>query len=395
MQSFRLDPYLWVHIAGLAALPLLLEICLFGLAVGYPILPPGLEVAVLAAIGIIPVLWMQWQRPFYIFSLLVVALQPEQLTETERRMLRFFRTPLTRLFSLVAPIFLAWALWRLYQVAPVAADFTPIPTRLRIVGLLVAAIAFLASNLFLQVPISALRILLVSPSALDAAEPYAPEQVKQDFTLIGLRVGQLLPKLQPETATPSAPDVTSEATSEASETATESTTTPTAAPTAAPEAEIAEVAEDQGDTEGGQEMATATAETAETAEESAEPESTEPESTEPESIEPKSQESPDSVDQADESDEWDEFEQLEDELEESEAAPEASTVDVAEAELEVEDEFASETASTETSTEQESDIEAADSIDQESDKTELEETELEEAESGETKLAEAEEDQQP
>lgn len=198
MQSFRLDPYLWIHLAGIAALPILLEVCLLGLAVGYPLLPPVLEVAILAAIGIGPILWMQWTRPFYIFSLLAVALQPEKLSDQQRQMLRFFKTPVAKGFTLVAPVVLIWALWQLYKLAPIAADFTPISSQLRLVGLLVAAIAFLACNLFLQVPLSVLHVLLVSPQSVENAEAYPLAEIPQDFTLIGLRIPKILPQLKAE-----------------------------------------------------------------------------------------------------------------------------------------------------------------------------------------------------
>jgi hypothetical protein len=33
-----------------------------------------LEVLLVAGLGIAPVLWMQWQRPFYIFSIVAIAL---------------------------------------------------------------------------------------------------------------------------------------------------------------------------------------------------------------------------------------------------------------------------------------------------------------------------------
>ncbi len=201
MQSFRLDPYLWIHLAGIAALPILLEVCLLGLAVGYPLLPPVLEVAILAAIGIGPILWMQWTRPFYIFSLMAVALQPEKLSDQQRQMLRFFKTPVAKGFTLIAPVVLTWALWQLYKLAPIAADFTPISSQLRLVGLLVAAIAFLACNLFLQVPLSVLHVLLVSPQSVENAEAYPLAEIPQDFTLIGLRIPKILPQLKAEPKT--------------------------------------------------------------------------------------------------------------------------------------------------------------------------------------------------
>ena len=61
------DPYLWIHLAGLATVPLWLDIGLAGLAVGDPVVAPGVELLTLALVGTLPILWMQLQRPFYIF----------------------------------------------------------------------------------------------------------------------------------------------------------------------------------------------------------------------------------------------------------------------------------------------------------------------------------------
>jgi hypothetical protein len=49
MQPWRSDPYLWVHLAGLATVPLWIDLCLLGLAVGNPALP-GLELAVITVL---------------------------------------------------------------------------------------------------------------------------------------------------------------------------------------------------------------------------------------------------------------------------------------------------------------------------------------------------------
>ncbi|MBD2000044.1 low-complexity tail membrane protein [Leptolyngbya sp. FACHB-541] len=195
MRSFWSDPYLWIHLAGIAALPIFLEICLLGLAAGDPLLPAVLELGFVAAVGIAPIFWMQWQRPFYIFSLLAIAIQPAQLTDEERRMLRFFKSQEVRVLTVIAPILLTIILWQLYKLAPLAAEVTPFSGRL--VGLLVAASAFLGCNLFLQVPLSVVRVLLAGEAKFAAAEPYPLERVGQDFTVLGLRVKQILPAIAP------------------------------------------------------------------------------------------------------------------------------------------------------------------------------------------------------
>ncbi len=193
MRSFWSERFLWIHLAGLAVLPIALEVCGLGLAVGDPILPVWLELLLVGSIGIIPALWMQWQRPFDIFSLLIAVIKPEQLTLTQKRILSLFKTKETRIGAVLAAVLSAGILWQLYKIAPIAAEVAPSSPGGRIVGLLVAAVAFAAANLFLQVPVSVLRVLLSSDAKLMAMEPYPVEKIKQDFTLVGFQVNQILP----------------------------------------------------------------------------------------------------------------------------------------------------------------------------------------------------------
>lgn len=193
MRSFWTEPFLWIHLAGIAALPLALELVWLGLAVGDPILPVWLELLLLAAVGILPVLWMQLTRPFDIFSILILAMKPEQLTQEQRRLLSLFKTKTNSVVTIAAAVFMLWVLWQIYRVAPVAATVAPLAPRWRIVGLLWAGLAFLVSNLFLQVPLSVAQVLLTSESEFAATEPYPVEKMPEDFTIPGVRVNQILP----------------------------------------------------------------------------------------------------------------------------------------------------------------------------------------------------------
>jgi hypothetical protein len=193
MRSFWTEPFLWIHLAGIAALPLALELVWLGLAVGDPILPVWLELLLLAAVGILPVLWMQLTRPFDIFSILILAMKPEQLTQEQRRLLSLFKTKTNSVVTIAAAVFMLWVVWQIYRVAPVAATVAPLAPRWRIVGLLWAGLAFLVSNLFLQVPLSVAQVLLTSESEFAATEPYPVEKMPQDFTIPGVRVNQILP----------------------------------------------------------------------------------------------------------------------------------------------------------------------------------------------------------
>lgn len=213
MRSFWTEPFLWIHLAGIAALPLTLELVCVGLAVGDPILPVWLELLLVAVVGIGPVVWMQLTNPFDIFSLLIVAMKPEQLTEDRRRLLSLFKTKTNSVVTIAAGIFMVWVLWQLYRVAPVAApavaSYVP---GWRIAGLLWGGLAFLASNLFLQVPLSVVQVLLTSESEWAATIPYLVEKVPQEFTIPGVRVNQIWPLGKTESAAPttSSPNLSSD-----------------------------------------------------------------------------------------------------------------------------------------------------------------------------------------
>ncbi|MGB7712138.1 MAG: low-complexity tail membrane protein [Microcoleus sp.] len=193
MRYFWSEPFLWIHLAGVAALPIFLGLCLLGLAVGSPLLPVWVELFLVGAIGIAPVLWMQWFRPFYIFSILVVAVKPQNLTNAQQRILAGFKSRLNKGLALFVAVVLAVILWQLYRFAPLAALLAPFPPQWRLAGLFLAALAFLASNLFLQVPVSVIAVLLMPESEFAAIQPDVLEKIGQDFTIAGWPVDRILP----------------------------------------------------------------------------------------------------------------------------------------------------------------------------------------------------------
>jgi len=195
MASFRSEPILWIHVAGLAMLPVFLVLCLLFLSVGKPFLPVWMELFLVAGIGVLPLLWMQLHRPFYIFAILGVALKPENLTEQQRKILCLINTKLNRFLSLVAAILLIGVLWQLYQVVPQVESLAKFLPQWRSLGLLLAALAFFASNLFLQIPVSVARVLVTNETEFAALEPLSLEKIQQDFTILGVRVNQIVPRI--------------------------------------------------------------------------------------------------------------------------------------------------------------------------------------------------------
>lgn len=195
MSSFRSEPILWIHIAGLATLPIFLPLCLLFLAVGDRSLPTWLELLIVATIGILPLLWMQLRRPFYTFALLGVALKPEILSEPQRKILCLVNTKLNRLLAVFGAVLSVLILVLLYQATPLVANIARFLPQWRGLALLLAGLFFLASNLFLQVPLSVARVLVTKETEFAALEPLSLEKIKQDFTILGVRVNQILPQL--------------------------------------------------------------------------------------------------------------------------------------------------------------------------------------------------------
>ncbi|MEA5566442.1 MULTISPECIES: low-complexity tail membrane protein [unclassified Anabaena] len=195
MRSFRSEPILWIHVAGLATLPVFLLLCLLFLSVGQPLLPVWVELLLVAGIGVIPLLWMQLRRPFYIYAILGVALKPENLTEQQRKILCLINTKLNRVLALLAAIISILMLWQLYQVTPLVVSVASFLPQWRSLALLMAGLTFLASNLFLQIPLSVARVLVTNDTEFAALEPLPLEKINQDFTILGVRVNKILPQL--------------------------------------------------------------------------------------------------------------------------------------------------------------------------------------------------------
>ena len=199
MNNFRLEPFLWIHLAGLALAPLLLIIVWIGLAVSDPWPFYWLELVLVGIFGVVPIVWMQWTKPFDCFSLLFLAVRPNSLTEDQRKILRLLQTRKNKIFHGLTAIGLLGVGWLLYQLAPLATITASMLPQWRILGLIIALVAFFFCNLFVQVPVSVLGVLLTSDKTWLATEAIPSNQVTSQFTVIGLRVSKifLIPTLNP------------------------------------------------------------------------------------------------------------------------------------------------------------------------------------------------------
>lgn len=185
-MSFRSEPMLWIHLSGLATTPLSL-----GLVIGKLIVAEWLEVAIVLCTGL-PVLWMRWQRPFYIFAILAIALKHERLTHEQLcQILSLIHTRDRKILAGVTAVLLVAVLLQLYQMSPALA-VSMLSPQWRILGLSVAALTFALSNLFCH-PVSVARVLVTSDAEFAATPPYPQERIAPDFTTLGLQVNRILP----------------------------------------------------------------------------------------------------------------------------------------------------------------------------------------------------------
>ena len=189
MVELQQNRYLWVHFAGLAFVPLLLDICLAGLASAGPALPFGWQFWTIALFGIAPALAMQWLKPFYIFSLPPSALKPAALSEDQRRCLQIFKSWQIKALAILVAAFSLWLLVKIYLMLP---RISPIlkPSA----GLFCGAIAFFTASTFMQISVSAGRALLIGPKALKRVPAVEESAIANDFLILGFRLNTLLPE---------------------------------------------------------------------------------------------------------------------------------------------------------------------------------------------------------
>ncbi len=208
------EPFLWFHIALLAAVPAIFVLSMVGLAAGDPALPAWLETVLLGIPPAALVAWLQWQRPLYPFSVWIALKPPTRLSAARLRLLTLLKQYVTGWVAVVVAVFAYVVLRQLYLVAPLAEEITPFPPALRLFGIVWAIAWFGIANLLLQQGIAAARLLLITQAQLDTTPPFAVERVSAEFTCIGKPApalwafadGDEAPLPEPSTAKNNSPD---------------------------------------------------------------------------------------------------------------------------------------------------------------------------------------------
>ncbi|MGI0492675.1 low-complexity tail membrane protein [Alkalinema pantanalense CENA528] len=190
MNRFWLDPYLWIHLSGIVVVPIALLGCWIALTAAPPSFSSIVEFLLIFLIGVLPILWMQWQKPFYIYSILVIAINPDDLTPNQQKILTLFENCRNPLLLMLGAIGLGVLLWQIQAGAQLVPPIVPLPQIFRLPA---AAIAFFMATLFLEVPLSVLRVMLAGEDTFLNAQPLAIHTIRQKFTIVGLKVNKILP----------------------------------------------------------------------------------------------------------------------------------------------------------------------------------------------------------
>ncbi|MEY2857017.1 MAG: hypothetical protein RLZZ74_1329 [Cyanobacteriota bacterium] len=190
IMTIRSEPFLWIHLGGIIMFPVMLGIALTGLGVGdrYSY---WVELPLLITIAVFPILLMQLYRPFNIFSVLFFALQPKSLTENQRKILALFKRKQQKVVNMLAAGFMLCNLGLLYYVSPGIVRLANLLPQQRILGLAIAGVAFLGSNLFFQIPLSAFQVLLTNESEFAQIKQCTPQEIASDFSTPGLKVSRI------------------------------------------------------------------------------------------------------------------------------------------------------------------------------------------------------------
>jgi hypothetical protein len=161
-----------------------------GLAVGDPVFAPWFEIALLSLPAIAGVAWLQWQQPFYPFSLWLVTQSANTLSDRDRQALALLKQRrngwyTTGWIAIAVAIVMLLIFRNLYVAAPLAEAIAPFPMGLRFFGIIWAEVFFFVSNAIAQAGISALRIKLTASSDLVSLPPIAIDKIKKSFTNFG------------------------------------------------------------------------------------------------------------------------------------------------------------------------------------------------------------------
>ncbi len=190
------DPYLWLHLVGLALLPLTLALVAIALAWGIPLPFSVLELVVIVLVGGLPVWVLQILRPWQPFGFLIFQIPPERMDERQKQILRLIQGTRQPLLNAVGAVAMVILLWQIAHYSPLATGVSEGFLHWRIVGLGLAIVGFFLSNVLLQMSLTLLPTLFLSESTVTAIDPHPNVSIRRDFACWGIPMGQIFPSVR-------------------------------------------------------------------------------------------------------------------------------------------------------------------------------------------------------
>lgn len=190
------DPYLWLHLVGLATLPLTLALVAIALAWGIPLPFATAELILIVLIGGVPVWVLQILRPWQPFGFLFFQIPPERMDERQKQILRLIQGTRQPVLNVVGAVFMVILLWQLAHYAPLATGMSEGFWQWRLIGLGLAIAGFFLGNVSLQMSLTLLPALFQSEKTVKAMDQHPNVSIRRDFACWGLPMGQLFPSVR-------------------------------------------------------------------------------------------------------------------------------------------------------------------------------------------------------
>ena len=190
------DPYLWLHLVGLAMLPLTLALVAIALAWGIPFPLSVAELFVVVLLGGLPVWILQILRPWQPFGFLIFQIPPERMDERQKQILRLIQGTRQPLRNVLGAVVMVILLWQIAHYSPLATGVSAGFWQWRILGLILATVGFFLSNVIVQMSLTLLPTLFLSENTVIAIDPHPNVSIRRDFACWGLPMGQIFPSVR-------------------------------------------------------------------------------------------------------------------------------------------------------------------------------------------------------
>ncbi|NJK71989.1 MAG: low-complexity tail membrane protein [Synechococcaceae cyanobacterium SM2_3_60] len=169
--------YLLSQALLLAFVPFGLGLVAVGLGTSVPLLPVELELAIVGLVGLVPVFWLQWHKPLYVFCNGLQALKLADLDANAQNLLAQSQNREQRLLAILLVLLFLGVMQQIDQVSPLFAELSPVNSVApgsRVIGLVIASIGLVTAHAAAQVGLNAVRVALLKPELSEPAQQLRP-----------------------------------------------------------------------------------------------------------------------------------------------------------------------------------------------------------------------------